>query len=210
MDTFNDLISKYLWKQERARIPLDILSLTKDNGGLKLVNLKAKEQSLKINWILSYMQNIEIKILADHCLDNQVGEFIWQYNLHFEDIESLFRNSFWREVLVEWSKFRYHNPKNIMQIKNMPTWGSSLLKIDNKLVFNNRAIRNGLTMVSQILRNDLTFKSFSELDGKYCGLITFVQYYGICKSLPFYWRRILNVVEWKVNSIRCNRCNLIA
>ena len=70
IDIFNDMIIKYIWKLKVARIPLVALNLPKDQGGLKLVSLKAKEQALKINWVKHYHQFYELQILADQALNN--------------------------------------------------------------------------------------------------------------------------------------------
>ena len=78
MAVFNEIISNYIWKNKRAKIPLEALNLPKDQGSLKLVSSETKEQSLKINWVWYYHCFEEIKILADYALNNKNSVFIWK------------------------------------------------------------------------------------------------------------------------------------
>ena len=132
-------------------------------------------------------------MLADYALDNNSGDFIWQTNLHEDDIKELYRNNFWKEVLLMWSKFTYHNPKNICQIRNMPIWGNTFMRIDNQPIWNTKAISVGFTKVDQLLNPDNTLKNFVDIRNDSSTSVTFVQYYGICKSIPYYWRCILRI-----------------
>ena len=52
---FEDNITKFIWNQKRQRIKLHMLSLPKDLGGVHLIDLNCKEQTLKISWVLNYL-----------------------------------------------------------------------------------------------------------------------------------------------------------
>ena len=113
-----------------------------------------KELSLKVNWFDSYLKFDEIKILADYSLNNRIGVCIWHTNMTEEDIIELYKDCFWRDVLIAWSKLTYYNLKNITQIKQQPIWGNSLLRQDNKPIFNYKAIQKGLFYFGQLLQED--------------------------------------------------------
>ena len=61
----------------------------------------------------------EIRVLANSAQDNKCGQQIWNFNYHEDDIKENYRANFWRDVFIGWSKYRYHNPQNVMQIKDM-------------------------------------------------------------------------------------------
>ena len=70
----------------------------------------------------------------------------------------------------------------------MPLWGNTLLWIDNKPIVNECAVRCGFPYFGQILDSDNQLKKFNEIQEISLGTVTFVQYYGICKAIPFYWK----------------------
>ena len=146
----------------------------KDKGGLKLVDLRMKEKSHRISLVFIYLQFEEIKILADYCFSNVVGKVIWRYNINTEDIKVIYKDHFWRDVLEAWSMLTYHNPKNIRQIQQQVIWGNSIIRMDGKPVFNCRAIRNGLLCFKQLLNEDLTFKSFTEVNREFPKVMTYI------------------------------------
>ena len=46
-----NLFSTFLWGNSRAKIPLRTLQLDKSCGGLRLVDLKCRDQAIKVSWI---------------------------------------------------------------------------------------------------------------------------------------------------------------
>ena len=208
VEQFEKIINSYLWNQKRACILLEVLNLPKDKGGLKLVSLRAKENSLKINWVFTYLQFEEIRILAHQGLNNNIGELLWQCNLHKEDIKQMFANSFWKEVLLAWSKLIYSNPNNIHQIKSQTIWYNPLLRIDNRLICNSKAINLGLTKFGQLLDKDRSIKSFMRVNYEFPGNLMFIDYYGLVKSIRVYWKRILNSSSTAGSESSISLCNL--
>ena len=111
---------------------------------------------------------------------------MWSINLPKEDIIQIYKDNFWREVLIAWCDYTYYNPRNLYQLKQQAIWGNSLIRIDNSPIFNYKAIELGFTKFSQMLDSNNRIKEYSVINAESAGCITFVQYYGICKSIPFF------------------------
>ncbi len=74
------------------------MTAPRDDGGLKLIDIRKKDYAIKIQWIKRIKENREIANLAYHFLPN-VGEIIWKCNLkdiHLKDISTY--DGFWLDV----------------------------------------------------------------------------------------------------------------
>ena len=83
-----DKIKNYFWLGKRARIAMNMLTKSREQGGLRLVDICAKQKSLKIQWIFKAEQDEFLQVLASWCElnysdaqnKNQVLEEIIWYN----------------------------------------------------------------------------------------------------------------------------------
>ena len=84
-------IINFLWKGKRPKIPLTTLQCSKKEGGLGLVNIRIKHESLLCSWINDCKDNKQIGNLAKAFLGNVVdGNQIWEFNLRRCDSEQMF------------------------------------------------------------------------------------------------------------------------
>ena len=135
VDIYNTSIRNFFWSNSVPRVSCDILTQPKEMGGLRLVNLTCKDHTLKINWIRTYYKNDIIRALAD---------YIWEADLSQKDITLICRPSFWRDVLIAWSKYKYQYPVNKSQIREQSLWLNSKIKNSKSPMINKRAINAGL------------------------------------------------------------------
>ena len=42
-----DMVVKFLWNNKKAKIPLRVLQLNKNSGGMNLINIRQREKALK-------------------------------------------------------------------------------------------------------------------------------------------------------------------
>ena len=193
-NNFRSIISDFLWNGKTPRIAYDILTVPKNQGGLKLTDLNKRDQSLRIYWIVKYFEYEDIRTLANYALNNnKVGGYIWEASLKEKDINKMFRPHFWRDVLVAWNNYKYTFPVNATQVKNQVIWLNSAIKVEDNVIINIKAIESRLKYVRQILNEDGNFKSYSELDDQHKRVINFIDYYSICELIPYTWKRILRI-----------------
>ena len=103
-------ISKFLWNGKRPKIPLKDLQLPQHHGGLKLVDLRKKEISLKVSWIKEVIKDPHLANLMYAAIENPIGDVIWSSNLKESDVEKVFvkcNNQFWIDVMKAWCKFNF-------------------------------------------------------------------------------------------------------
>ena len=130
----DDVIVDFLWHGKRAKIPLAILQLAKQGGGLGLVNIKAKYKALLCNYIANTKSYPEIKNLASYHLGPQVNSsLIWKLNLNQADSVQCFPgNSFCYTLLHMWHGYNFHEPKNATTLTEQIIWYNSLIYAQGK------------------------------------------------------------------------------
>ena len=116
---------------KRAKIPLKTLQCKKEDGGLGLVDIRAKHKSLLFNWICDCKRFQNIKNLAHYHLGEYVSnEIIWQFNLNAQDSERCFPGtSFWHKLLHAWHSYSHREPQGQNTVREEVVWYNSFIKI---------------------------------------------------------------------------------
>ena len=82
-------------------------------------------------------------------------EQIWLCNLKEEDIKVQFKDSFWRDVLIAWSKVNFEScVEKVDNVLAQGIWYNSLIRINNAPVLNKKAYREGLTCIVQLVDDE--------------------------------------------------------
>ena len=131
-DIVENKFYQFLWKGH-ARIRMRTLQNPKLQGGLRLVNMQAKQEAIMIKWII----NLEDDQLLQHCayemLSPILRNLIWRCSLKAKDIKSFFVESYWRQVLLAWSKINYFSLNTKIDVQYQIIWLNSNIKINNNI-----------------------------------------------------------------------------
>lgn len=134
IQTFEKMLSKFLWSGRRAKIALQALQLPRECGGLKLVNLSQRNQAFKIQWIQYIRKYAFFDRIFYSQLRTPIKEFIWHCNFkpeHTKHIYNLEGDTFWFQVLYAWAKYNFRLPEDVDEILKQRIWYNSSLLIDN-------------------------------------------------------------------------------
>ena len=156
------LIYDFMWNGKRARISMETLCKKKQQGGLKLVNLKKKQVALRISWIFKLENDPLLAKCAYTLLSPVLDVTIWKCNLKHSDVPKLFQKCFWREVLSDWCQYNFVEPCNNSDILNQIIWANSCIKINNTPVIWEKWIRKNILFVSDILDENGDIRSGDE------------------------------------------------
>ena len=185
----NKLVTDFLWNSRRAKISLDILQNLKQNGGLGLVNFQIKDWALKIAWLQIMLNGQMINECAHKILDSGIKNDIWRCNINEKDIKKLFKDSFWRDILIIWAKYNFHKPENQTEIKNQTIWYNSWIRINKKPCFFKKPYQDSLMYVTQLF--DQEGKIISYQNFKSFFNITQMEWNGIVTAIPTQWKKEL-------------------
>ena len=140
-------IRKFIWNGKKAKIALKTLQGDKSTGGLRLVDLRAKEIAIKVSWIQILEEEESLANLAYTNIHSLLQQWIFNCNLCHKDIEILdIRNTFWRDVMIAWCK--YHYTEKIE--KDQCIWYNSQIRVEGKPIFWQKCYESGLLRVSQL------------------------------------------------------------
>ena len=188
---YNRLITNFIWNNGKSKVALSKLQNNKKNGGLKLVNLKLKDESLKASWVINVSEDNYLRAMAFRQLDPFMNEHIFRCNLHENDIKQSFPDSFWRDVLIAWSRYACHKVITANQAVSQVLWYNSHIKSDGKIFKSKKALRNGLLRIYDLL--DVENQRFLTADGvadKYN--ITVMLANSLLSAIPKYWRSLIS------------------
>lgn len=183
------LITEFIWKGKRPKIPNDILQLDRCQGGLRLVNLFKKQASLKIKW--AFISNDEVfwQTIMYANLDPVIKSDIWLCNLSCDDVEIAVSNkSFWRQVLYAWCMYNFCESPSAQEFRHNIIWYNSLIKVDGALLMSNRAWRAGLLRVEQLFNDNGEIYSYQEICNLYGDNFDWFQYRQLISAIPSQWK----------------------
>ena len=147
------VITNFLWDGKRPKIPISVLQLNKMKGGLNLVNLKQKHVALLVQWV----KRINCEKCWDHVnewLIPQLDANVWECNLNRTDILKLCKkDTYWKEMLLNWSDFHFSVPKTKSEICSQIIWGNSLIRINNEPISKHPVFGICFQKVEELLGN---------------------------------------------------------
>ena len=169
---------KFIWKGKKAKIALTKLMADKKAGGLKLIDIKRKDMALKVSWVQMLEEDPSLANLAHEAIQPILKSWIFDCNLDIKDVKDLeIQNSFWRDMLRAWCAYNFR-PR---YTQDQSIWYNSLIKIQNRTIFWEKAYQKGLFRISQLFEAG-ELKSIRKVQDKF-GL-NFLDYHALIKAIP--------------------------
>jgi len=182
-------IRTFLWNGKRAKISLEQLGNTIENGGLALTNIDLLCRSIKISWIrrLTCTDGGWQSLFEDIICTEKT--LLWQLDkksLHM--IGERTENVFWKEVIISWSDFMSQYEEAERSVLSYPIWNSSFLTNRNIIAMKSKLIKNGLIYIQDLLNVEGNFHSLQEFNEIYDVQLNFLDHMGLINSIPTEWR----------------------
>ena len=187
--SMDNILTEYLWGSSKPKIPLKILRLRKCKGGLGLVDFRLKFKTLQLQWIPKTINNSSFRYVYSWFIP-ELEQLIWSANLSVVDIKNEFCDSYWRDVLIQWSTVHYRTVPEVSK-ENIPLgmiWCNSNIKIGKKTVFFKKWFLAGIVYISALLTQTGNIQSLEELRSNYGEIITVMQYNQLCAAIPSTWK----------------------
>lgn len=188
---FYQIIRKFVWNYKKPKIALDILQVDKSVGGLRLVDLRKKDLSLKLVWVKELQQ--EDSFFASvfyQQLKAPIKNKIWKCQLSSTDAKAICASEFWGNVLVAWNIFSSKSVITVKDISEQIIWGNSTIKINNDLVFNQNAWEAGLVTIADLIE-DKKLMTFDMVCAKYGQVLNWYEHAQIIDAIPSVWKNVL-------------------
>lgn len=187
INVINTLLFEFLWDSKTDKVKRSVVIKELSDGGLKMINLKAFINSLKLGWIKRInasegkwksilKENINIELLF-----NVGGEYVLK-------CASICKNPFWKDVFNTW--YNLWNSKTTEKVLKESfltkcIWHNKDITIAGKPVFYKTWYESGISIVADLVKNinDFSFYTFEELTQNYRLNSNFLQVQGLIRAV---------------------------
>ena len=90
------MLKQFIWNNKKAKVPIQTLTRSRNQGGLNLTNIKNREIAIKATWIQILQEDSKTAQIAYYAMGEvaqHLQHSIWQLNLHKMDVKHLFPQS---------------------------------------------------------------------------------------------------------------------
>ena len=177
----DDLCYKFIWKG-RHKVSKSTLCKDFNDGGLKMLNMKEFDKSLKITWIRKLLTtNPDWEEFAIYYKIDRLT--LTDINYH-KQIKNFIKNPFWKDVATAYTEW-YASFKTVTEISTefQPIWGNPTLN----LPFNPTWYKGGIHHLKDMYKEDGNLLEKHELERLLQTGVYFTQYYAFRYSLPREW-----------------------
>ena len=187
-----DLCRKFIWNGKKPKISLYTLQRMREHGGLRLIDIQARQDTIRIGWIFKLEKDPLIAACAYNDLKiPELGSLIWECNIKQEDVKNEYKtnmNSFWVQTLLSWSKINFREPSTGEEVKYQIIWRNSLIKIRRKTVYFVHWLEQNIIFVGDLFDVDGEYKSLANLgmDEKY-----WLEFNSLKAAIPHGWLFLL-------------------
>ena len=186
---FLNNVNRFLWGSTRARVSHKLLTSSKKNGGLKLVDIQKRHIALKIQWLFRVDDYVESIICS--FIPEELGILFFDCYLNKNDVNEVLKphvTPFWRQVFQHWFQFNW--AQNICEqqyIESQVIWCNSQIKSDGRILYNAKYIRNGCVYVKDLLNENGGCIDYATAHEKF--EISIWDYNIIVASIPKKWKK---------------------
>ena len=186
------IITKFLWNDKKAKIPLKVLYMDKKDGGQKLTNVKNRQKAMLLKWVPKVCEESQWSYVHEQ-LEPNIGKLIWKCNIAPIDVKLICsKNTFWQEILQVWSEVNFRIPQSKEEVVKMVLWHNLLIRVNNIPLKVNKLIYKKIQYVGDLLDENEQFMEYSEMCNKYQlrpRTDLWLWFQGITQAIPKEWKR---------------------
>ena len=197
MAQLNKLFFDFLW-QGPAKVKKTIITKKYEEGGLKMINLSAFVDSLKLSWVRRLLRdnNSTWKLLIQNKFN--LTKLITCGENYSERTVSSISNPFWKDVLISYSKLlKLYVPKNEFDFLSSPLIYNHRLKIGGAPINFHSWHEKGIFYINDIINENGVVYTLIELQEKLKIKLNFLQHLGLTASINMFKLSIPNLTVGK-------------
>ena len=189
-----DAIWSFIWQNKRTKIKHSVLAAPKDQGGLRLCDIKSKHTALLCQWIFIIEEGTYLHNNLYASLPQALGTNFWYCNIKAADVPQVVCDVFWRAVAMAWATFNYHKPTQGNEILQQVLWYNSDIVKNKQMLYEPDWIKAGIIRIVDIFNHKTkTFLTYAEAVVKFPDLTcTWLNYVGVVHAIPDRWKRLLS------------------
>ena len=171
---------------------MQTMKAMKNQGGLKLFDLKKKDISLKIQWISVYYHDVEIQTLANTYFGINIEHLMWDSNLKQVDLKFFVKKGFWLDVVKAWNSVTFiPEPINKVEVLIQTIWSNTYVRIKGKPTYNLKAYNAGIRVIGDVMSHEGIAIPYQHIQNIHSNAVNFVEYCRIIEAIDPDWKRML-------------------
>lgn len=191
INEINDIFFSFLWSGKPDKIKRKIICKSYEEGGLKMPDIESFCYSLKMTWIHKLLDPLNISPWKNLFMDKYLkygADKIWM--LPPQTLKFLSRkfNSFWHDILQNWSLLRNELEDTPEDVLKQPIWFNENLKTANKTVFYKNWVEAGVFYINDLLDENNELMSLAKFTETYNIQTTFLHYLSLIHMIPRHWK----------------------
>ena len=189
-----ELFKKFIWNGGKQKIPLEILKGLKQDGGAGLVDLRKREESLKLQWVVKLEDSKILEACVNEMLKNRLGRDVWKLQATPGDLKRIFPfQNFWTEILVAWTKLNSIECNDQLEVKSQFLWYNRNIQINGNSVMYWSWYRKGIKTIDDLCKDEENLLNYEEFCEKYNINVKVLSYLGLLNAIPRKWKNLLKV-----------------
>ena len=193
-------ILQFLWEDKPPGIRYNKLIQNYDKGGLKLVDIKAKDAALKATWPTRWFNKRKLENLWIYANTPVKDHQMWLCNLYEKDLEKHFKSSHTHdmttEILKAWMVFNRTATFDGNAFYNTLVWLNSLIRQANEPYMQHCLVYSNINTISEIWNFETSslFK-YQELVNTHGPVMDVMLYNSLCAAIPPLWKQLIKTEE---------------
>ena len=190
------MLFQYVWNK-KDRISRNLLVQDYKKGGCRMIHLHSYIKALQLTWVRRLLHSNAAwkNIVYTQCKTDEV-KLVCLGDTYASDIANYTCNSFWKEVLTNYSELQkriFYNYNDQSEVYDFPIWHNSLIKLEGSPVFFKKWYRKGIILISHLMNRNGQYMIYEEFCYTYEFRPPITQYYGLRNSIAKNWPFIRNI-----------------
>ena len=180
------LLRDFIWNGKKPKISMVLLKKKKDQGGLRLVDMEAKQNTLRVAWIFKLINSsntfLQQSLYINIEPEQNLNIIIWKCNMKPRDMKKHFGiNTIWSQIIFAWSKINWHEPQDVLDVNRQVIWWNSHICNRNSWLYWPKWMKKGIIFINDLLDDQRNRKSYLDLG------VNWLDLKMIWNSMPPMW-----------------------
>jgi hypothetical protein len=204
MENIIDIAYKFLWSGKKDKIKRMTVIANYENGGLKMLDLKAFIIAQRIMWVkrLQKPKAASWKAYPEYILKTIIGMDTFKTQLDTEKNKNNISPFYWT-IIKSWNILRKMDMNIIdpYEIRRQWLWTNQFIKINKQEVNWKIWYEKGIKIIHDIIDINGNFKTMDNLSLVYGLKCDFLKYNSLKDAIPKVWREKLKTIKIPENAI---------
>lgn len=192
---FKQKILRFLWDDKPPRIRYSKIILSKEDGGMNLIDLQTKNKALKASWVARIIKNDQ-SVFSELVYANLPIKqaWIWECNITSQSLYKLFPSNLWIQIWASWADFSFTKPDGRDSVMLQVLWYNEEIYKNNQPWISNDLMLAGIIRLQDIVdENTDQLLNYPQACQRFNQRLNVMHYNALLQSIPRHWKQLLHI-----------------